>query len=143
MIKNIPYRIFALSMALLMLFSSASFAIDMHFCQGEFQNLSLIGKAKTCMDTRRGCVHKKSSKQYMSKGKKCCTNKLVIVDDLDEDFTFAYAIELSDIQLVFVEALLYSYSGQELPQVEQSTFLEIVDPISTRDIYALLEAYLI
>lgn len=42
------YRPIALLMAILLLTSSVSFAVDMHFCKGELKSISFWGKAPSC-----------------------------------------------------------------------------------------------
>ena len=48
------YRsILSLSFAFLVLFSSSSFAVGVHFCGGEVQNMALFGKAEGCEKERQ------------------------------------------------------------------------------------------
>ena len=78
------YRLIALMLAFLMFFSSAGFAMDMHFCQGKLKSVSFFGKAKTCHDmadnTMKNCPHHKkmmAEKKGCSEDKNCCSNKTV------------------------------------------------------------------
>ena len=90
------YRSVALAMALLVLCSSVSFSMDMHFCQGRLKSVSLYGKAKNCHEqaARHAAMpncphHRKMAEQQAgcSEDKNCCSNHALQVDpDLDRQF---------------------------------------------------------
>ena len=105
------YRILALTMAFLMLFTSVGFSMDMHYCQGQLKSISLIGKAKNCHElqdvksdhckkAKKSCNHSTDNiSQKEAEG--CCSNITVIVDELDEDFFIAdYNIENNSLDLL-------------------------------------------
>ena len=48
------YRLFALTMAVLMLSTSVGLAVDMHFCGGKMVSISFFGKADTCVKPGTG-----------------------------------------------------------------------------------------
>ena len=98
------HRIFALSMAFLMLGVSAGFSADFHYCQGEFKNFALYKKAKSCHElaAMKASCHMSSDEKTSCHSAKvkcsgeekegCCTNDTVLVQ-LDVDFGFG-AIDL-------------------------------------------------
>ncbi len=57
--------------AILVLVSSTSFTVGMHFCKGKVENINLFGKAESCqVEKSRPACHK-----HMKPG--CCADKLV------------------------------------------------------------------
>jgi len=61
----------AVFLAILVLVSSTSFTVGMHFCKGEVENINLFGKAESCqLEKSRPACHK-----HIKPG--CCTDKLV------------------------------------------------------------------
>ncbi len=90
------YRIFALSMSLLMLISSVGFSADFHFCQGEFKNLALFTKAKSCHElaAMHSSCHSKTTSCHASEVScdsdeedGCCDNNTELMQ-LDVDYSF-------------------------------------------------------
>ena len=141
---NRLYRITALIMAFLMFFTSVGFSVDFHYCKGELKSFSLIGEASACHAEKKVCPrHAKKELEDKSEDSKCCSNEKVIVDDLDVDYNLTQDVELSDLQVKFISALAYSFSGNILPKVIQNTFFKKQVPLVSRDIYVLLERFLI
>jgi hypothetical protein len=75
---SVARTIYSLSLALLVLISSTSFQVGMHFCQGEVREIALFSKASGCEKERElpPCHrHTKSS---------CCDDETVMheADDL-------------------------------------------------------------
>ena len=69
--------ILAVFMAILVLMSSTSFTVGMHFCKGEVENINLFGKAESCqVEKSRPPCHK-----HIKSG--CCTDELVSHDASD------------------------------------------------------------
>jgi len=95
------HRIFALSMAFLMLGVSAGFSADFHYCQGEFKNFALYKKAKSCHElaAMKASCHMSSDEKSSCHSAKvkcsgeekegCCSNDTVLVQ-LDADFGFGF-----------------------------------------------------
>lgn len=81
--NNNTYRIIAFSLALLMFMTSVSFAVDMHYCQGNLKSFSLFGKAKNCHEmaqAKAACPHHAKVATTTELGcsiskKDCCENK--------------------------------------------------------------------
>jgi hypothetical protein len=85
------YRILALSLALLMFFTSVGFAVDMHYCQGQLKSFSLFGKAKNCHEMKQkvvSCPHHGKmvvATSNCKEGKKGCCNNEVQYFQSDQD----------------------------------------------------------
>lgn len=71
------YRLIALSMALLMFATTLSFSIDMHYCNGELQSISLFGIAESCQVQQEAEHASKdhATHQHKHEHKKDCSNE--------------------------------------------------------------------
>lgn len=138
------HRITALTMAFLMFFTSVGFSVDFHYCKGDLKSFSLIGEASACHQTKKACPrHKEMKSEDNSEDSKCCSNETVVVDDLDVDYNISPDVELTDLQVKFVTAFVYTLNGFTFPKVVKSDFPKTDDPSPPRDIYVLLERFLI
>ena len=138
------HRITALIMAFLMFFASVGFSVDFHYCKGELKSFSLIGEASACHKEMKTCPrHAEMQTVEDNEDSKCCSNETVVVDDIDVDYNLTSSFELTDLQVKIVSAFVYSFSGNILPEVIQNTRFKKQPPLLTRDIYVLLERFLI
>ena len=99
MIVGITYRLTALFLAALMFITSVGFSMDVHYCQDEMRNVSLLGKASSCHEisddhfcqSETKSCHKPTeqasdadvSHVCESEGS-CCHNKSIVIDQLDQ-----------------------------------------------------------
>jgi hypothetical protein len=91
------YRPLALSLAFLMFFTSAGFAVDMHYCQGQLKSFNFFGKAKNCHEMEQkvvSCPHHGTMvvpTAGCEEGKKgCCQNEVqYFQSDQDKNFQTA------------------------------------------------------
>lgn len=142
--KTVLHRIIALTLAFVMFFTSVGFSVDIHYCRGDLKSFSLIGEASTCHQAKKTCPsHKEMMSEETSEDSKCCSNKTVVVDDLDVDYDISPDVELTDLQVKFVTARVYTLNGFTFPEVVKSDFPKTDDPLPPRDIYVLLERFLI
>lgn len=95
------YRIFALSMSLLMLLSSVGFSADFHFCQGEFKSLAFFKKAKSCHEIAAMQMACHGNKEIV----KSCHSENVNCDDNEEDGCCENNTELMQLDID------YSFGG--------------------------------
>lgn len=139
----------SLPLALLMFITSMSFSLDMHFCQDQLKSFNLFGEARSCHEKAKvsTCPHHQQEAQLSEKEtskKGCCENKSLEFE-LDQD-------KLLQLEKDFSTNLGLQYFV--IGYVE--TFLLEVKPLNTkldipirstphipRDIYALLETYLL
>lgn len=77
------YRIASLLLAFLMAFSSFGYSVNLHFCQGSLKGFNLFGKAKSCHETMARCPNHKEA-MTRAHEKDCCSNKVLKVENLDE-----------------------------------------------------------
>ena len=146
-----PYRLIALMLAFLMFFSSAGFAMDMHFCQGKLKSVSFFGKAKTCHDmadnTMKNCPHHKkmmAEKKGCSEDKNCCSNKTVhFQSDQDHQLQTADFVVTKQLKQ-FVIAYVSVFLGEDFDlKREVIAFARYKPPLIPRDIPVLHQAFLL
>lgn len=74
MIKTILYKVFSISLALLVLFSTVSFTIEKHFCGDVLVDIAMFSEAETCGMEAMEMLQKKS----------CCKDEVDVVKGQDE-----------------------------------------------------------
>lgn len=138
------HRITALSLAFMMFFTSLGFSVDFHYCKGNLKSFSLIGEASACHQAKKICPrHAEMQVEEKSEDSKCCSNETIVVEDLDADYNISPDIKLIDFQVEFVSAFVLTLNGFSLPKPVKSSFLENQVALLSRDIYVLLERFLI
>ena len=145
------YRLVALIMAFLMFFSSAGFAMDMHFCQGKLKSISFFGKARTCHDMAEGTMkncprHKKmmAEKKSCSEDNNCCSNKTIhFQSDQDQQYQVGNGVVISPQLQYFVIAFVEAFINSSIVETDKPSFAHYKPPLKPRDIYVLLETYLL
>jgi len=132
------YRsILALSFAFLVLFSSSSFVVGVHFCGGDIQNVALFTKAEGCeMERKLPPCHKQLSKP-------CCEDETIIHDGEDFkvskfDITISGASSL-DVELpsVIVSEIIPSSA------LSRIRFYDYDPPTRAGDLTVSLQVFLI
>jgi len=73
-IKTILYKVFSISLALLVLFSTVSFTIEKHFCGDVLVDIAMFSEAETCGMEAMEMLQKKS----------CCKDEVDVVKGQDE-----------------------------------------------------------
>lgn len=137
--KSFFHKTLSIFMATLVLFTTMSFTVDMHYCGDSLIDFSLIQNAHTCgMDTEqptKDCENEITEKS-------CCTDKQVIVEGQDD---LKLSIDtLNFDQQVFVASFFYTYIN--LFEALDSNIIPFRDyrpPILIRDIQKLHESYLL
>lgn len=126
-------------MSLVVLFSTMSFTIDMHYCGDILVETAIFHKAKGCgMEMEDSTANSECS--TIKKG--CCKEEKIIVQGQDElQLTFD---KLTFEKQFFVSSLLYTYvlffesEGESI-----ISFLEYPPPLIVKKLYKLDETYLI
>jgi hypothetical protein len=138
-------------MAVLLLTSSVSFAVDMHFCKGELKSISFWGKAPSCHEqaaTQITCPHHR--KMMADKGKaalekpNCCDNHTVQVEAEHERQTQASGeLELKPGSQQFLLAYTWAFLLPQ-PATRASTLHQhYKPPLIYRDIPVLTQFFLL
>ena len=125
-------------MAFVVLISTMSFTVNMHYCGDTLVETAFFHKAKGCgmeveKPTTEGCSMTKKS---------CCDDKQVAMEGQDELQLTVDKISLE--QQVFIASLVYAYINRfEGIEGNASTYKEYKPPLVIRRIYKIDETYLI
>ncbi len=136
--KQVSHKIASFIMAFVVLFSTMSFTINMHYCGDTLVETSLFHKAKGCgmeMDnpSTQGCAITK---------KNCCDDKQLVVAGQDE--LQLHVDKITFEQQVFIASFVYTYINLfEGLDKNVSTYEEYKPPLVIRRIYKIDETYLI
>ena len=136
--KQLSHKIMSLLMAFVVLFSTMSFTINMHYCGDTLVETALFQKAKGC-----GMEMEKPSTEGCSIIKKnCCDDEQLVVDGQDE--LQLQVDKISFEQQVFIASFFYScidlFEGLEN---NVFSFEEYKPPLVIRQLYKIDETYLI
>ncbi|MFT5077447.1 MAG: hypothetical protein ACI85B_002518 [Flavobacteriaceae bacterium] len=136
--KQVFRKIMSLVMAFVVLFSTMSFTVDMHFCGDTLVETALFHKAKGC-----GMEMEKPSTEGCAITKKnCCNDEQLVVDGQDE---LQLSVDkISFEQQVFIASFVYTYINLfEGFDIKMSSFERYKPPLVIREIYKIDETYLI
>lgn len=136
--NKVLHKIVSLLMAFVVLFSTMSFTLDMHYCGDTLVDTAVFQKAKTCgME-----IQKLPANSDCSVTKKdCCSDEQLAVsgqDELKNSFD-----KLNIDQQIFVASFVYSYFNIFEYQEENTTYTYYTPPLVVRNIYKIDESYLI
>ena len=136
--KQVFHKIMSLLMAFVVLFSTLSFTVNMHYCGDTLVETTLFNKAKGC-----GMEMEKPSTEGCSITKKnCCDDKQLVIDGQDElKLNFD---KLTFERQQFVASFIYTYINLfEGLDKNVSSFEEYKPPLVVRQIFKIDETYLI
>jgi len=136
--KQIFHKIMSLAMTFVVLFSTMSFTVNMHYCGDTLVESAIFQKAKGC-----GMEMEKPSTEECSITKKnCCDDKQLAIEGQDE-----LQLQVDKItfeQQVFIASFVYTYSNLfEGLDSNVSTYEEYKPPLVIRQLYKIDETYLI
>ena len=125
-------------MAVIVLFSTLSFTVNMHYCGDTLVETAIFQKAKGC-----GMEMQKPSRNDCSVTKKnCCKDEQAVVDGQDE-----LQLQIDTIsfeQQIFIASILYTYINLfEGLDTTISSYQVYKPPLVVRQIFKLDETYLI
>ena len=133
---SLLHKVFSSFLALLVLASTLSLAIEKHFCGGVLVDVAVFTEIDKC------CAGVEGNSMEMTK-KSCCENEVDIVEGQDE-ITIKTFEDLEDIQKQVLIAYIYTYIDlyesllkQVIPNKDYSP------PLLVRDIQVLDETFLI
>lgn len=137
--KQISHRIASLFMAFVVLFSTMSFTIDMHYCGDTLVDTAIFNKVKRCgmelqnPSTPKGCSVSK---------KNCCSDQQIAVDGQNElkINSDTLSFEQQKIVVSFVCTHINLFEGI---QKDIHSFTDYIPPLVVRQLFKLDETYLI
>ncbi len=128
-------------MALIVLFSTMSFSVDMHYCGDHLVDFSMFDKVDTCMMKTEMAKTSKAC-EAMEMEMNCCSDIEVIIDGQDD-----LKISLDQLtfeQQLFVVSFTYSYTHLFKGQDENVIpFRDYAPPPLIRDVQILDQTFLI
>ena len=136
--KDVFHKIMALSVAFVVLCSTLSFTVNMHYCGDTLVETAIFHKAKGC-----GMEMEKPSTDGCAINKKnCCDDRQLVVDGQDE-----LQLQVDNIsfeQQKFVVSLVYTYRyAFEDIENKQPPYETYKPPLVIRQLYKIDETYLI
>ncbi|WP_417213695.1 HYC_CC_PP family protein [Bizionia sp.] len=136
--KNVFHNILSIAMAFVVLFSTLSFTVDMHYCGGTLVETAIFNTAKGCgMD-----MNKPSTEGCTITKKDCCKNEQTLVDGQDE--LQLHVDKISFEQQVFIASFVQTYINLfEDLDTQVSSYSTYEPPLVIRQIFKLDETYLI
>ena len=139
LMKKVLHKILAMVLAFVVLFSTMSFSVGMHYCGDTLVHTALFKKAKSCgMEMQK----ETASSNCPIIEKNCCHDEEILVKGQKELKLSFDNINLQ--QQVFITSFVYSYIYPLVESQEKgSTFDEYPPPLIVKTIYKLDEVYLI
>ena len=127
-------------MAIVVLFSTMSFTIDMHYCGGTLVDKAVFKKAESCgMEMEIGKSNA-SSECTISKKNCCSDEQLNLIGQNELQITFdKYSFDQQYFTVSNIVFYLQLYEGIE----PETSSVEYPPPLIVRQIYKLDEVYLI
>ena len=125
-------------MAFVVLFSTMSFTVDMHYCGESLMDIAIFHKVETCgMD-----MEKPASDTCSISKKGCCNDEQVVLDGQDElQLSFN---KISFDQKIFIASFVYAYINLfESDDKKVVSFEDYEPPRVIKQIFKLDETYLI
>lgn len=128
-------------MALVVLFSTMSFSLDMHYCGDHLVDFSLSENVDTCM--MKAEMPKSSNECAVTDMEMdCCSDVEIIIEGQDELKLSFDKIAID--QQVFIASFIYTYVNLfEGLEENVTSFSDYPPPLVIRQIYKLDETYLI
>ncbi len=139
MMKRVFHKIASITMAFVVLFSTLSFTVNMHYCGETLVDTSFFHDAETCgME-----IQKPSTSSECSIAKKdCCSDKQLVVEGQDK-LKLSFDTLALDHQ-VFVASFVYTYINLfEGLEKKAISYRDYVPPLVVKNIYKLDESFLI
>ncbi|SHJ08663.1 HYC_CC_PP family protein [Aquimarina spongiae] len=137
--KSFIQKISAVTLALVVLCSTMSFTVNMHYCGKTLVDVSLYKEAKTCeMDMMATSKHETSLMKKMG----CCTDKKLQVEGQDELKTSfdTFTLDQQLFIIAYLESYLDLFEGLEEHIIP---FKEYPPPFLVKDLQLLNETFLI
>ncbi len=136
--KQVFHKIMSILMAFVVLFTTTSFTIDMHYCGDTLVETAVFHKAKGC-----GMEMQKPSTEGCAITKKnCCNDEQLVIDGQDELQLQVDTISFE--QQVFITSFVFTYSNLfEGLNNNVSSYEAYKPPLVIRQLYKLDETYLI
>lgn len=136
--KQAIHKIASLVMAAVVLFSTLSFTIDMHFCGDSLVDATLFHKVETCEMT----MEVPATETCTITKQDCCNDQQTVVSGQDELQLLFNKFTLE--QQFFIVSLIYTHVALfEGVDKHETLFKDYKPPVVVKDIHKLDETYII
>ena len=136
--KQLSHKIMSMLMAFVVLFSTLSFTVNMHYCGDTLMDTAIFHKAETCgmemeKPSAEGCTITKNN---------CCNDEQLVVDGQDE---LQLSVDkISFEQQIFIASFVYTYINLfEGLDTNVSSYEAYKPPLVIKQIFKFDETYLI
>jgi|VirMetMinimDraft_7_1064189.scaffolds.fasta_scaffold169614_1 hypothetical protein len=137
--KKAIHKISAILMTFVVLLSTMSFTVSMHYCMGDLVDTAVFQKAHTC-GMEQGMKDSSSENSNTMKG--CCSDEEIKMEGQDDLKLPIFDINFD--QQVFVVSFLHSYIDLfQAAKESKNAFFDSSPPFIVRQIFKLDETYLI
>lgn len=134
------FKIIAVSLALMVLFSTVSFSVAKHYCGDMLVDVAIFKDASSCgMEMAKGLSSECSVIQ-----KNCCRNIQIVIQGQDNLKDNSFANQLNTLQ-VYIPVKHFDTSLHKIEEVtkRENNFREYIPPLLVRDICILDQTFLI
>ena len=136
--KHFSHKIISFVMAFVVLFSTMSFTVSMHYCGDTLVETAVFGEAKGCGMEMKNTVTKDCSFTKKS----CCNDVQLALDGQDE-----FKLQLDNISVeeqIFITSFIHSYLNLfEGLNINATNYQDYKPPLVHKQIYKFDETYLI
>ena len=138
--KEFIHRSMALFMALVVLMTTTSFAMDMHYCGDTLVDYSFTQQAKSCGMEK--VISTSDCETPTISQKSCCSDKQLVKESTD-NFKVSWD-QITPAQQWFISSLIYSYSNLSISTSTNSvTYADYSPPFIRQDVQVLHQTFLI
>lgn len=134
--KSILQQISSISLSLLVLLSTVSWSVDMHYCMGRLVDMSFFAEAETCG------MEEALSRQGIAAEHSCCDDQTLTVAAQDDLLNSSFDLDLQP--QVFLSGFAFSLLQvvEDYPKVIPSIATP-PPPLLEQDLQVLYETFLI
>lgn len=126
-------------MAFVVLLSTMSFTVSMHYCQGELVDTAIFQKAHSCGMEQNNQMSSSESDMMM---KGCCNDTEIAIEGQDD--LKLPVIDITLDQQVFITTFVHAYNTLFITYKENDDlYFDYPPPFRVRQIFKLDETYLI
>jgi len=131
--QQLLHKVFSVSMALLVLFSTVSFTVEKHYCGETLVDVSLFTEAEKCGMDSMEMVQKKN----------CCKDEVDVVEGQDELKSPSFEdldIEQQQFLVAFIQSYIHGFESLPKPIIPHKDYSP---PNLVYDIQVLDQVFLI
>ncbi len=145
--NNFFKHITSLFLALLVLVSTQSYSINLHYCGSILVEKSFVKPAKKCamhQEIAPACgMHNNATQPREKQQKSCCDDEFEIIEGQDEIKLQESSIQLPSPTFVAAYIFAFHYVPSSVDNGKNSSEYHSPPPLFQRDVHAFFQVYLI